>query len=79
MTELRQEVLELIAVAIVELRDLAQPRDISQLRELELDAIDADSDDQLRGIAAQVENLRGFCMSRKKSSETVPPPVYRRL
>ena len=69
----------MIAVAIVDLRDVAQPRDLAQLRELELDAFETDSPDQLRRIAEQAENLRRFCLSRKKSAESVPPPAIRRM
>lgn len=72
MENLREEVLEYIAVALVETRPMAQPRDLAALRELELDAKDAESEDQLRAILGQAQNLRAFCEDRKVSTDTQP-------
>jgi hypothetical protein len=72
VTELRVEVVEFIEVAIVELRGVAQPRDIAELRELAMDARDAESDDELHGILAHAKNLREFCEKRTMSRATTP-------
>ncbi len=64
----KEDVEELIEVTIIELRGIAQPREVSELRELALDAREADAEDQLRAIARQVERLREFCEARKQSS-----------
>ena len=53
---------------VVELRGLAQPHEIAHLRELALDATEAETPEQLDQIARQVESLRAFCMNRAKSS-----------
>jgi hypothetical protein len=80
--EQRDEVVEFIEVAIVELRNFAQPRDIAELRELEMDARDATTNDQLGEILRQAQNLRAFCEQRKRSSGDVigaiRPPMGRR-
>ena len=47
MLEKKDEVVEFIEVAIVELRGVAQPRDVAELRELAMDAKDAESAEQL--------------------------------
>ncbi len=84
MLEKRDEVVEFIEVAIVELRGVALPRDIAELRELEMDAKEAETPEQLDRIHAQATNLRTFCEQRKKSSGDVrsvimkPPPAGRR-
>ena len=62
------EITEVVETLVVELRGTAQPHEIAQLRELALDAQDAESPEQLAQIAAQVESLRVFCMNRAKSS-----------
>jgi hypothetical protein len=78
MTELREEVLEYIEVAKMELKGMAQPRDIAELNELALDVNDAQSDEQLQGIYAQAKNLREFCERRSRSTgnmpRIIPPP-----
>ena len=67
MSELRDTVVETIEIALVELKNIAQPRDLAELHELLLDTKDAADDDQLRRIAAQVESLRSFCEGRHDS------------
>jgi hypothetical protein len=69
LATLRGEVLESIAVMLVELRESAQPHELSALRELELDAQESDSEEQLRRIALQAENLRAFCEKRTRSTQ----------
>ncbi len=64
----REEIRETVETLVVELRGVAQPHEIAQLRELALDAAEAETDDQLVKIAAQVESLRVFCLNRAKSS-----------
>jgi hypothetical protein len=82
--EKREEVVEFIEVALVELRGAAQPRDFAELRELAMDAKDAETPEQLDHILKQAQNLRAFCEQRKKSSGDVrsiimhPPPAGRR-
>jgi hypothetical protein len=68
----RNSIVEDIQVAIVELRSIAQPHEITQLRELEFDAQDAKTNEQLQQIAEQVKNLREFCEKRSKSTATFP-------
>jgi hypothetical protein len=63
-----EEINEVVETLVVELRGTAQPHEIAQLRELALDATDAESPEQLEQIAAQVESLRVFCLNRAKSS-----------
>ena len=82
MDELRAQVLEYIEVAIVELRGVAQPRDVAELRELAMDAEDAETTEQLTSIQQQAMNLRAFCERRKMSSvksPTLPPPGRRQV
>ena len=82
MNELRAQVLEFIEVAIVELRGVAQPRDVAELRELAMDAEDAETAEQLASIQQQAENLRAFCERRKMSSvksPTIPPSGRRQV
>jgi hypothetical protein len=78
VNEFRNEVIEFIEIAIVELRAMAQPREIAELRELAMDARDADALEQLESILAQAKNLREFCEKRTRSTgnfpKTVPPP-----
>jgi hypothetical protein len=62
------EIIETVEVLVVELRGTAQPHEIAQLRELALDAADAETPEQIAQIAAQVEGLRSFCLHRAKSS-----------
>jgi hypothetical protein len=64
----REEIHETVESLLVELRGIAQPHEIAQLRELDLDAADAQQHEQLEQIAAQVESLRVFCLNRAKSS-----------
>jgi hypothetical protein len=64
----REEITETIEITVVELRGVAQPHEVAHLRELALDATEADTEDQLRQIARQVESLRAFCMGRAKSA-----------
>jgi hypothetical protein len=63
----REEIDETVATLVVELKGIAQPHEIAQFRELALDAADADAPDQLAKIAAQIESLRNFCLSRAMS------------
>jgi hypothetical protein len=81
----RAEILESIEVAVVELKRLALPHEIAQLRELAVDAADAQTIEQLEQIAKQVESLQTFCLSRAKSSaanrfdlESLGPRGWRR-
>ena len=67
MDVLRAEVVESIEVALVELRGIAQPHEMAAMSELRLDAVDAQSEDQLRAIDSQLKSLRQFCESRKQS------------
>jgi hypothetical protein len=80
---LRSEVLEFIEVAIVELKGMAQPRDIAELRELAMDVRDADSEDAIVQIRQQAQNLREFCEKRSKSTgkfpSVFPPPGRKRV
>ena len=76
LPELRTEVVDTIEVAIVELRAIAQPRDIAELRELVMDANDAESQEQLEGILAHANNLIAFCEGRRLSG-VVTPRVFR--
>ena len=62
------EINEIVETLVVELRGTAQPHEIAQLRELALDAAEAETPEQLAQIAAQVESLRVFCLNRAKSS-----------
>jgi hypothetical protein len=78
MVDLREEVLDYIEVAKVELKGMAQPRDIAELNELALDVKDAEAEEQLQAIYAQAKNLREFCERRSKSTgnmpRIIPPP-----
>jgi hypothetical protein len=67
MSQLRDAVVDTIEIALVELRQVAQPRDLAQLSELLLDAKDAEDDEQLERIHAQAKSLRKFCESRRAS------------
>ncbi len=67
MSQLRDSVVDMIEIALVELRAVAQPRDIAQLSELLLDAKDAEDDEQLQRIQAQAKSLIAFCESRRAS------------
>ena len=83
VTELRAQIIEFIEIAVVELKNVAQPREIGELRALGLDAEDADSVEQLELIKKQAQNLREFCESRKMSSNDyvsafMPPQGRRR-
>ena len=64
----RTDVVESIEIALVELRGVAQPHEVASLHELSLDAAEAESDEQLARIAAQVESLREFCERRNLST-----------
>jgi hypothetical protein len=64
----REELIETIEVTVVELRGVAQPHEVATLRELALDAAEAEDEEQLALIARQVDSLRTFCMGRAKSS-----------
>jgi hypothetical protein len=68
----REEVTEYIEVAKVELKAIAQPRDIAELNELLLDTNDAETDEQLGAIYEQAKNLRAFCERRSKSTGNMP-------
>ena len=71
------EILELIEVAIIELKGVAQPHEITQFRELALDAKDADTPEALATIFQQVNSLRAFCESRAKSGAAYPATLPR--
>ena len=64
----RTDVVESIEVALVELRGVAQPHELASFRELSLDAEEADSQEQLAQIHAQVLSLREFCERRNLSN-----------
>jgi hypothetical protein len=64
----RSDIVESIEIALVELRGVAQPHEVASFHELSLDAAEADSDEQLAAIAAQVESLREFCERRNLSN-----------
>lgn len=68
----RVELLELIEVTIAELKNIAQPHEISTFRELGFDAEDADSEEQLTKIHEQVQSLRSFCERRARSAISMP-------
>lgn len=68
----RVELLELIEVTIAELKNIAQPHEISTFRELGFDAEDADTDEQLVKIHEQVQSLRSFCERRARSAISMP-------
>ena len=81
--EHHREVSEYIEVAIAELRGVAQPRDIAELRALMLDVLEAETLEQLSSIRAQAHNLREFCERRTSSSREVdrvvsPPALWDR-
>jgi hypothetical protein len=80
MADLRDEIVEDIEVALVELRAVAQPHELASLRELRLDAKDAESQDQLEKIAKQVKSLLAFCRSRAMTNQAIPAvsPLGRR-
>ncbi len=62
----REELSEEIEIALVELKEIAQPHELSTLREMALDAREAE-ESQLPAIYEQLRSLRKFCESRKKS------------
>ena len=63
-----EDISETVEALVVELRGIAQPHEIAHLRELALDARDAETQEQLIQISKQVESLKTFCMNRAKSS-----------
>jgi hypothetical protein len=78
----REEVLEFIEVSLVELKGIALPRDLAELRELAMDVRDAEDLTQLKAIHEQAKNLRDFCERRARSTSAFPSvsslPVGRR-
>ena len=72
MSALRDSVVDEIEIALVELRGVAQPRDLAQLQELLLDAKEAEDAEQLQRIDTQARSLRAFCEGRRNSGATVP-------
>ncbi len=72
MAELRDRIVEDIEVAIVELRAVAQPHELASLRELRLDARDAETQEQLQKIDQQVKSLLAFCRSRSMTNQAIP-------
>ncbi len=62
----REELVEEVEVAIAELKEIAQPHELATLREMALDAREAE-EEQLPAIYEQLRSLRRFCESRKKS------------
>ena len=73
----RLELLELIEITIAELKNIAQPHEISTLRELGFDAEEADSPDQLSAIQEQVRSLKSFCEKRARSAISMPAVLPR--
>jgi hypothetical protein len=67
VSALRDEVILTIEVALVELKAIAQPRDLAQLNELLADAKDAEDSEQLMRILEQAKSLRAFCEGRHDS------------
>ena len=63
-----QEITETVETLVIELKGTAQPHEIAHLHELAHDAADAETEEQLAQIAAQVESLRVFCENRAQSS-----------
>jgi hypothetical protein len=76
VSEKQKQVVEFIEIAVVELRGIAQPRDLAELRTLALEAEEAENDQQLDAILEQAENLRRFCESRKASALRTPMQSY---
>ena len=68
----RVDLIEFIEVRISELKNIAQPHEISTFRELGFDAEEADSPDQLQAIHDQVQSLRAFCERRARSAIGMP-------
>ena len=68
----RIDLLELIEVTIAELKNIAQPHEISTFRELGFDAEEAETDEQLTAIHEQVRSLRSFCERRARSAISMP-------
>jgi hypothetical protein len=68
----RVDLLEFIEVTIAELKNIAQPHEISTFRELGFDAEEADSPEQLQAIHDQVQSLRAFCERRARSAISMP-------
>lgn len=71
----RVDLLEFIEVTIAELKNIAQPHEISTFRELGFDAEEADTPDQLQAIHDQVQSLRAFCERRARSAISMPAAV----
>jgi hypothetical protein len=71
MEDLRAEVIESIDIALVELRSIAQPYELTQLNELRLDAEEATDEEQLRKIADQLRSLREFSEMRHRSESVL--------
>jgi hypothetical protein len=81
MEQRRAEVVEMIEIALVELRSIAQPHEIASLNELLFEAQDATAAEQIEAIAEQVNGLRAFCENRHRSDASfkkVIPPSGRR-
>ena len=80
MEDERARVIEMIEIALVELRSIAQPHEIASMNELLFDAQDATEEEQLVAIAGQVNGLRAFCEGRHRSDanfKQVRPPGRR--
>ncbi len=76
----RTNIIASIEATIGELKSMALPRDLAELRELVNDAKAAASREQLQQILRQATNLREFLERRKKSTHkqpTIPPPPKR--
>ena len=71
------EIVEIIEVAIIELKGIAQPHEITQFRELALEAKDAGTHEALVTIFEQVKSLRAFCEGRAKSGAAYPAMLPR--
>jgi hypothetical protein len=76
VSEKQRQLVEYIEIALVELRGIAQPRDLADLRTLALEAEEADDDAQLDAILEQAKNLRKFAESRKASALRTPMQSY---
>jgi hypothetical protein len=75
MERVRAAVIDLIDIALVDLKEVAQPHEIASLNELRIDAQDAIDEATLRQIERQVESLRDFCEKRKRSDHNFPSPL----
>ena len=73
----REELLELIEVALVELKGIVQPHEVAHFRELLLDARESETSEQRESIFTEVKSLRAFCEKRAKSRAGFPATLPR--